>query len=603
MKYEQFALTEEQLDEVAMSPSALDKFVNSDEAAGIKAGFEAELCFPGKSGGGEPDYDNPEMDESEDRRARNIEDVCDFFHDGDYNGRREIERMRDRMTDEYNEWFYEKTEEGWSSEREDLIRREAKYRTSRSEWIENYLRDELELDDEQIEKTMDKSQDDFPNANYMEALDAYTEAIDEMVEEAIEEENELYNDVYEEYRDDFSDQYDEEEWLNDGGIRYMSDVPGNYDVSWPYWTYPEGNSGGWNDDGARDVASDLRANLGVEVKVGGGYHTTTRRPGLWIIEPDGSLDADDIEDLPAEIVSPPYPLGECLDKMRQFFEWAGGEMGAYSNKSTGLHVGVSLPFVDGRVDLVKLALFLGDRYVLDQFQRASNTYAESALGKIEKTIGHMPVERVEGVLDLMRSGIIELAGTAIKRGGYGKYTSINLKDDYIEFRSMGNNYMDHVDEVINNVKRYAYAMYIASRPDLYRDEYARKLYALLKDAAKSGGEDVVKIFARYTSKHLSKEELKDLLRQRKAQRSYRKDGSGKWRWKIYKNGKGSPNGATMEVVAGSKEEALEIAAHSWRYPDVSYLSDADVEVIAPFTGDMSTYKQSEPTSGLWPFPR
>ena len=40
-------LSEEQLDELRMSPGALKKFAASDEAEGILAGFEAELVFTG----------------------------------------------------------------------------------------------------------------------------------------------------------------------------------------------------------------------------------------------------------------------------------------------------------------------------------------------------------------------------------------------------------------------------------------------------------------------------------------------------------------------------------------------------------------------------
>ena len=69
--------------------------------------------------------------------------------------------------------------------------------------------------------------------------------------------------------------------------------------------------------------------------------------------------------------------------MREFFEWAKGE-GAYTNESTGLHVGVSLPGIGGNIDYVKLALFLGDKYVLDLFDRDGNTYCKSAFDKISR---------------------------------------------------------------------------------------------------------------------------------------------------------------------------------------------------------------------------
>ena len=69
-------LTEQQLDEVRMSPTSLKQFADSPEAQGIKAGFEAEVIFRGRGGSGESEsqayYDI-------DSRARSIDDVIEFF--------------------------------------------------------------------------------------------------------------------------------------------------------------------------------------------------------------------------------------------------------------------------------------------------------------------------------------------------------------------------------------------------------------------------------------------------------------------------------------------------------------------------------------------
>ena len=79
MRYEQIKplLDEEVLDEVKMSPSALQKFANSPEAEGMLMGIEFEMCVPGAaqsddSGDGEYDYD---MDE----RCYDIDDIVNFF--------------------------------------------------------------------------------------------------------------------------------------------------------------------------------------------------------------------------------------------------------------------------------------------------------------------------------------------------------------------------------------------------------------------------------------------------------------------------------------------------------------------------------------------
>ena len=55
----------------------------------------------------EPDYDH-------DHRARSFSDVRDFFHDGDYNGRRSVDNLIEELAGEYEEWKQEQTAESWN---------------------------------------------------------------------------------------------------------------------------------------------------------------------------------------------------------------------------------------------------------------------------------------------------------------------------------------------------------------------------------------------------------------------------------------------------------------------------------------------------------
>ena len=490
MRYQQIKPQNNILDEVRMGQSDLDQFLNSPEAQGVVAGFEAELCFVAKGGAGEE-----EEDYDQDERARSIDDIARFFRDGDYNARLQTSgSLRERMENSYYGWRAEQMSNDWHGIARDEVR---KYIENNIQQIDIEIEDYLEGHDgytpEQIKEIL-KSVRSAPQrgaarreyaaanplfATYLEAREAVQELLDEKVEEAMDDQNKNYKRAREYWEDYHSDdnEYDDDRWLQSEGIRQMSDVinSGEYNVSWPYYT----SKGGFNSDNAQQLADGLEQALGVNVVASDGYHSTTRKPGLWIIEPDSSLQADDDEDLPAEIVSPPMPLGECIDTMGKFFEWAKSE-GAYSNSSTGLHVGVSLPDVGGNVDYVKLALFLGDQYVLEQFGRQLNYYAESALKKIKAAFDDRGTpDKIVKVLDTMKKGLIQDASLMVRTGGHSKYTSINLKGNYIEFRSMGNDYMDKVDVAINMVKRYAYAMTIAANPDLYRQEYAKKLYKLL----------------------------------------------------------------------------------------------------------------------------
>jgi hypothetical protein len=283
----------------------------------------------------------------------------------------------------------------------------------------------------------------------------------------------------------------------------------------------------------------------VDVKVGSGYHSVSRTATRWIIEADSSLEADD-GDMPAEIISPPMELKECLHKIQEFFMWAEGE-DAYTNSSTGFHVGVSLPHIKGNIDYVKLALFLGDKYVQEKFDREGNHFCMSAFDKIKHGVH---TDNIAPTFELLRKGLIELATKTLKQtGGHGKYTSINLKGDYVEFRSMGDEYHEKVPEIISMVKRYAYAMHIAGRPDLHREEYAKKLYKML---SKSGELTTIQLFSQFKSGILTKEELKRELKKRQDTRTSEKQPAHKDGWQIYNR---SNRTIASEFIAPSEEHA------------------------------------------------
>ena len=52
-----------------------------------------------------------------------------------------------------------------------------------------------------------------------------------------------------------------------------------------------------------------------------------------------------------------------------------GQLNLYTNNSTGLHINVSIP---DKLDVLKLAVFTGDQYVLQQFGRQNSDYAVSS---------------------------------------------------------------------------------------------------------------------------------------------------------------------------------------------------------------------------------
>jgi hypothetical protein len=527
----------EPINEVRMNTGTLEAWARSPEAQGIRAGFEAELIFRDTKrdedeGEMEPDYDY-------DERADDIDHVIDFFSNDDWGyglSGRDARGLREDLFNEFVEWTDEQISESWDENAEDQTR--------------DYMQTNVWDDDEEREKRIqDKIDELFPDDDsqailqageaaprftksseqtayakenelyqkYQEASDAAQEEFETEVISEVESQGEHYDNAREYYFEMMRDSgdYDERDFLRDR-YGYMSDIANSNNLDWPYWT--GGGSGGGSRDW-EEIGDSLQQAVDMEVKVSGNYHSTTRKEGRWIIEPDGSLDPDDGDDMGLEIVSPPMPLLETIDKLKDVIEWAQNKADAYTNSSTGLHMGISIPYVGGDVDYVKLVLFMGDEYILDKFGRASNTYAASAMGKLKQNIqgarnrGDLTEAKTDpmGALELVQKNLIELASRYVQQGvGTSKYTSAHIQDGYIEFRSPGGDYLSmesrgEWDDIKDTMLRFARAMYIASRPDLERKEYAKKLYKLISPGAQN---DALKLFSEYSAGTIDKDQLK-----------------------------------------------------------------------------------------------
>jgi hypothetical protein len=106
-EFAEFTEEQENLFEITMSPTSLKKL---SAQTGALAGMEFEMIVPNIEGNDdgdqEPDYDY-------DQRCRSIEDAFDFFYDGDWNGRSEVQRLRERMQNDYQEWLDDKLYQDW----------------------------------------------------------------------------------------------------------------------------------------------------------------------------------------------------------------------------------------------------------------------------------------------------------------------------------------------------------------------------------------------------------------------------------------------------------------------------------------------------------
>jgi hypothetical protein len=548
-------LIAESIDDVLFEINMGSKNLRREAAkTGAIAGMEFEMIVPNVEGGGgdedlEPDYDY-------DQRCRSIQDAYDFFYDGDWNSRRSCDEMRDSMRNDYTEWLDQKISDDWDSGGEEYIYQWVKENVDESEWNPE--------DKSDLERT--------------EALEEYATNVH------ADPVSDQYQTAYEEFREENQENWDESDWLDDADLDTMVEIERTYSMDWPHWSSPQGGEAN-----IEDVAQEFENAIGRDVRASGTVKSSSViRPSptqiRYIVEPDGSLDPDNPDDRGLEFVSPPLPIDEILGDLNKVKAWAK-EYGCYTNDSTGLHINISVPdYSRENLDFVKLALLMGDKYVLDAFGRTGNTYAKSAMGIIKDAVRNKP-EDAARLLDKMKGNLDQLATKAIHSGITSKYTSINTKDGHIEFRSPGGDWLgDNFDQIENTLLRFTVAMSAALNPDAYRQEYLTKLYKMLTEDNK--GDDTIKYFADYVAGKIPKAALRSFVKQAQLQRNIKRgktDGQKMW-WKVYKNGKNAGRySPTIEVVATSEKEAIEKAAKEWGEPLlVNTLARMDAEVLRPY---------------------
>jgi hypothetical protein len=352
----------------------------------------------------------------------------------------------------------------------------------------------------------------------------------------------------------------------------MQDVESNYNITWPHWFYPD-NGGDLSVD---DVGDEFSRMIGKPVNTSERYHGARREAGHYVVEPDGSLEPDDYGSAGLEFVSPPMPIDEMISDFNKVVAWAK-KTGCYTNDSTGLHINVSVPdFSREKLDYVKLALLLGDEYILKEFDREGNTFCKSALKQVKDNIRENP-DNAKKLLDGMKEGLSDIASKLVHSGATHKYTSINTKDGYIEFRSPGGDWLDtDIPKIENTLLRFVVALDAAVDPQKYRKEYLTKLYKLL--APSKDSTDTIQYFAKYAAGELPKAALRSFVQQAQLERKVKADrevGKKYW-WRVTRPG----FGASAEVVATSKAEAIEKGKKE--YPDWKNSTDMEAKPVRKF---------------------
>jgi hypothetical protein len=548
---QELALFEEQdLFEINMGSKNLRR-----EAAktGALAGMEFEMIVPGE-GGGDGDM---EEDMDQDVNVRDIDSIVRFFDDGDYNSRNEISRLHDKLYNDFREWQFEKIGEGWYEEGRDFLR--------------DYIVNNREFDGGEAEATTreELEQDLFyrelPEAERDQMVEKRTgEMLEEFVEEQWLEQDDsrIYEAAREEYESDMQDDWTESTWLNDNGLDQMSDVLREYNIAWPYYTEPESTVS------INEIGDEFSDAIGRPVNASDQYHGGRREAGHYVVEPDGSLDPDSDDDQGLEFVSPPLPIDDMLSDLNKVVAWAK-QKGCYTNDSTGLHINISVPgFSQEKLDFVKLAVLLGDERVLDSFGRAGNTYAKSALKIVKDNIRSNPGPAA-ALLTKMKTNMDSLATKAIHSGTTAKYTSINTKDGYVEFRSPGGDWLDANFSLIEpTLLRFVVALDAAVDPEKYRQEYQKKLYKLL--TADNKDDSTIRYFVDYVAGKIPKAALRSFVKQAQLERGLKKNpvpgpgpnrdpSIGPRQRYVVKNAAGNP----VTVVAASDADTARILANRY----------------------------------------
>ena len=461
------------LNEINMSPTSLEKFANTPFAKSMKVGFETEMYIGGLGGGEEGGEEEEDMDENDDFPSRasyrdRQRDVMDFFS-GDYNTRSEVDAALDSFYEEFSEYQYEQFDNEFEGTKD--------YNDAVQE----------ELGDTPMDEASERELDDAK----------------ESVRENWMSENE--GDTFRNFLsgNDIDTMYDFMRWVNRNTRQSLT---------WPHYI----NSRQEPTTDIGDVVADFRRSTGYKARASSGYHGASRDETTWIFEPDSSLDSpEDDGDGGIELVSPPMNLEDGLTALENVFDWAKSN-GYYTNRSTGFHIGVSIPNQTmENIDHLKVIMLLGDEYVLKAFNRAGSRWTKSSFDQAKREVrGRNAKKNVPAILDKMRSGLEDIAKAEINkllvpRGD--RYVSVNIKPNYIEFRSAGGNYFEQYEEIRKTMLRYVRVIGAAADSEDAKQEYQKKLYKFVS-AGIGEKDNTMQLFARYTAGNLDKDTLIKELR-------------------------------------------------------------------------------------------
>ena len=451
----------------------------------IKCGFEAETVFTEVQDRGSDDDDW--------LYEYNWYDIEEFIRDQEGSG------SVDTINEAYREWIYEKAYDLEGDIMQDLVADRKEDEDELNDFVESMLdEDDIEAyKEEELEGMDDEQKEEFEDWDFIAWGRQYTEEqredeYIEWLEEKIRDNGEALETAVE----TAESEYDHDDWANREYGSWSSCL-GEHGI----YLYNENGSG----EGVGEVADMLRNWATDNSKVSddvehGEYHSSYgTNNDFWRVETDTSIDAD--EGTGAEVISPVYDTPkQMLEEMKSLFDWFQKE-NVETNSSCGLHITMSLDSEEKEeVNPVKLAVLLGDKYLLSTFGRSNNSYAKSQIESLKKAAQDLKsspenTKTIKNIENILKKGI-----------NPGKFSSINFKDQtdsqtgnqLIEFRiGGGNDYHLNFDTAAKAVIRYAETLSAAYSDKMYNADYVKALFKLINSLDEIDAKDIERVKGRF----------------------------------------------------------------------------------------------------------
>lgn len=527
------------LTELKMAPGHLQKEVNKIlQSAQPRIGLEFEVNFPGTGGVVE---NNPDI-----HSGTTIDDIKEFF---DENSEGDFEEI----LDQYQSWLDDKQSEWADYHAIDALNTPYDEIYNKKEFMVNDYTmtdtaeeavrritgndDDTEITEEIATDTIARADQIFkesgpadewptpaPSADPYIVL--YYEIFVEDKDEALDYFRSFYYDSFFDSEMIYTDnEYSFGSYLQSANLNSMEDVYREWSETL-YWTGDVIHTGQFDEEFAAIVADELTEDLGIETVVGDG---TEYR--YWHITNDESIKPDSKHDTGMEIVTSIMNYADGIQDVRKFIRYLHGK-NAYTNNTTGLHINVSMANIDhSNLDYAKLVVMLGDSHILKQFGREFNRYAMSSLANLgemmDETQGYQQDTASKAkshaiLMDRMKTNLNNVVSDSLGKLHIDKYNSVGLKDNRIEFRSVGgSDYLNNFQDILDLINRFIVAYAVAADPEAHKKEYGKKLYKLASNVGQGHvPKSAMTLFAGFGAGIISKEDLvKHLKAKREASRA------------------------------------------------------------------------------------